>query len=103
MVAAPWKPAEDLLDERGYVRPEFVWSALDCPGCYAALGGLPIMVLLGQLTLRQRAPVPGNQELVVYAWPAGSEGRKHYGGTALASGEGEIYAEALTTWIALKD
>ncbi len=102
VVAAPWQPAPDLLDETGAVRPEFVWSALDCPGSYAALAGLPIMVLLGELTLEQHAPVPGDRELVVYAWPLGSEGRKHYGGTALATGEGEVLARALTTWIALK-
>ncbi len=42
------------------------------------------------------------QELVVYAWPLGGEGRKFYAGTAVATGEGDVLAHARTTWIAVK-
>ena len=102
MVASPWTPAPDLWDESDMVRAEFVWAALDCPGSFAAVPGLEKTVLLGELTLERHAPVPGGQELVVYAWPVGQEGRKFYGGTAVASADGRVLASALTTWIALR-
>ena len=101
MMACPWTPAADLTDETGSVRPEFVWAALDCPGSHAAIPGLEIPALLGELTLEQHAPVPGDRDLVVYAWPVGRDGRKYYGGTAVATADGRVLANALTTWIAL--
>jgi hypothetical protein len=102
LVACPWNPATELADETGVVRPEFVWAALDCPGSFAAVPGLEPMVLLGELTLEQYAPVIAGAELVVYAWPLGQDGRKYYGGTAVATADGRVLANALTTWIALK-
>ena len=101
LFACSWRPAPDLLDESGQVRSEFVWSALDCPGCFGALGDAKIMVLLGELLLEQYAPVPGDEDLIVYAWPEGSNGRKHYGGAAIANQAGEVLACSLTTWIAI--
>src|ERR671919_465244 len=32
LAASPWTPSDDwLAEEDGSVRPEFVWSVLDCP------------------------------------------------------------------------
>jgi acyl-coenzyme A thioesterase PaaI-like protein len=101
IVACSWRPAAEFLDASGSVRPGFVWAALDCPGGFAALGNLDTPLLLGELTLARYAPVPGDEELVVFAWPEGREGRKHYGGTAVATADGRVLACALTTWIAL--
>ena len=33
--AAPWTPDLSLADESGNVKPEFLWSALDCTGAFA--------------------------------------------------------------------
>lgn len=101
LYACPWSPAEDLLDESGHVLPVFVWSALDCPSGFGAFGDQERPFLLGELSLQQYAPVPGDEELVVYAWPMGSERRKFYGGAAVATGTGEVLAAARATWIAI--
>ncbi len=99
LLACPWRPAADLLDESGNVRPEIVWSALDCPGFYAATGDTLVPVLLGELTAELRAPVPGDKPLVVFCWPLGREGRKLCGGVAIANQDGEVLACSRSIWI----
>ncbi len=101
LYACPWQPSLDLLNAAGQVKPEFIWSALDCPSGFGAFGDHQRPMLLGELTLAQFAPVPGEQELVVYAWPLGSERRKFYGGAAVATTGGEVLAAARATWIAV--
>jgi hypothetical protein len=102
LLACTWQPAADLLDDEGNVRPEIVWAALDCPGFYAAAGEALVPVLLGELTAELRASVSGDKPLVVFSWPLGGEGRKLYGGTAIANQDGKILAYSRSTWIALK-
>ena len=99
--ACLWQPAADLLDAEGNIRPEILWSALDCPGYFAAMGGMMRPALLGELTSELHATVSGAGPLVVYAWPIGEDGRKFYAGTAVAS-DGKVVASATSTWIALK-
>jgi len=92
-VAAVWVPREETAHE------EFVWGALDCPGAYAtgALGRGA--VVLGRLAARvDRVPRPG-EHCVVVGWSLGSDGRKHYAGTALWAGD-ELLGRARATWIA---
>lgn len=100
--ACTWLPQEDFLDAQGNVASLFVWSALDCPGGYGAFGNRKVPMLLGELALSLREPVPGDAELVVYAWSRGCEGRKYYGGAAIASADGEVLAASRSTWIELK-
>ncbi|MCU0975067.1 MAG: hotdog fold thioesterase [Steroidobacteraceae bacterium] len=101
MVAAPWTPDESLADGAGRVRPEFLWSALDCPGFFAApLGGA--LALLGELAVRIERPLPAGGPCVVVGWPVASEGRKHRTGTAVFGPGGELVACAEATWVALK-
>jgi hypothetical protein len=99
--ACLWRPAEDLLDAQGNIRPEILWSALDCPGYFAAMGGQLRPSVLGELTGELRSVVAGAGPLIVYAWPLGGEGRKFHAGTAIASGD-EVVASARSTWITLK-
>jgi hypothetical protein len=40
------------------------------------------------------------ERCVVIGWSLGDEGRKHYAGTALFTGDGELLARAKSTWIA---
>ncbi len=70
-------PLPDLLDASGQVRPEIVWSALDCPGYFGAMGATPRLAVLGELEGHLMADVPGDATLVVYAWPLGRDGRKY--------------------------
>jgi hypothetical protein len=101
LLAAPWQPAPDLLDADGAVRGEFVWAALDCPGCFAAIGENERTAVLGELHAERLAPVPGDAPLVAYAWPLGQDGRKLFAGTALATAQGAVLARARAVWIAL--
>jgi hypothetical protein len=100
--ACVWRPATDLLDESGLIRPEILWSALDCPGYFAALGSTLRPAVLGELAGELRAAVGGDQPLVVYAWPLGEDGRKYFAGAAIATVGGEVVACSRSTWIALR-
>ena len=102
LLACPWRPGSDLLDGAGFVRPEIVWSALDCPGYFACLGERPEPAVLGELHAERLAAVPGDRDLVVYAWPLAREGRKCYAGSAIAEPGGEVLARAHSTWILLR-
>ncbi len=102
LLACPWTPSPDTLDDAGNVRPEVVWSALDCPGYFAAAGEDLPLTLLGELTGEIRAAVPGDRPLIVYSWPLGREGRKSWGATAVANQEGEVLAVSHSLWITLK-
>lgn len=102
LLASSWRPDRGLLDEEGEVRPEIVWSALDCPGYFACMGKQPRPAVLGELQLKILETVPGNEPLVVFAWPLGQEGRKLFAGTALATANGKVLACARSIWILLK-
>ena len=98
-LASPWNPSADLLDEQGYVLPEIVWSALDCPGYFACMGKNVRPALLGELHASLLEPAPGGEPLLVCAWPLGEDGRKLFAGTAVANAGGKILAMARSTWI----
>ena len=101
-VAAPWVPDGTLADERGFVRPEFLWAALDCPGYFATpMAGR--LALLGELAACVERPLRVGEPCVVVGWEKSSEGRKHQAGTALIGPEGDVVARALATWIAPKE
>ncbi len=102
LLACPWQPSVDTLDKAGNVRPEIVWSALDCPGYFAAAGEDLEVTLLGELVGEIFADVPGDRPLVVYSWPMGKDGRKAWGATAIANQEGEVLAVSRSLWITLK-
>ena len=54
VVASTWTPPSWTAGEDGRVRPEFVWSVLDCPtffGAYIDVEELPIS-FLGRITAR---------------------------------------------------
>ncbi len=98
MVAAPWTPTPDLAGDDGLVRDEFLWAALDCPG---AFGVNVEPILLGRIAARIVArPAPGDQ-VIAAGWAMGSDGRKHFAGTALFAADGGLLAHAEATWIQL--
>ncbi|MGY3617972.1 hypothetical protein ACVJGD_004168 [Bradyrhizobium sp. USDA 10063] len=103
--AASWVPHGSLCGEDGYVAPEFVWAALDCPTGYCSVGARHLglngdeTALLGRMAARiDRRPRPGDR-CVVVAWPTGREGRKLFAESALLSSEQDVLAIARTTWL----
>jgi hypothetical protein len=100
LYAAPWLPDDSLLDPAGCVRPEFIWSALDCPSGLVTNTFAPEgRILLGRLTARLLAPARGGEEYVITAWPVSREGRKMATGSALYSQNGDLLAVARALWI----
>lgn len=99
MVAAPWTPAPEYGDAQGDVRPEFIWTALDCPGAYALWELTETKPgLLGRLIGRIERPLRCGEPCVVAAWPVGNDGRKLYAGAALFNAQGQIVGRTLATW-----
>ena len=99
-VAAMWIPDDSLADERGRVKPEFAWAALDCPGYFAredAAGA----ALLGRIGAVLHRDFPAGEPVIVTGWPLAREGRKHRVGTALHDASGGLLAAAVATWISI--
>lgn len=100
MVAAPWIPDRSLVADGGMVDRVFVWSALDCPGAFAALP-LPEgkTIVLGELCASIRGDVRPGERYVAAGWPLGRDGRKRIVGTAIYTERGTVVALARATWI----
>jgi acyl-coenzyme A thioesterase PaaI-like protein len=99
-VAATWTPEDTFADDEGFVRPEFIWAALDCPGYFAAAADAG-MALLGRMSAVLHRKVRVGEPLIITGWPIGSEGRKNRVGTALHDADGNLVAAATATWITL--
>lgn len=99
-LAATWTPDASLAGDRGIVRPEFVWAALDCPTAYASSSALGMRtILLGRQAVRiLRLPAAG-ERCVVAAREIAEEGRKYFAQAALFDEGGETLAECRATWI----
>jgi len=101
-VAAPWVPDGSLADGSGRVRLRYVAAALDCPGAWALVSTYgPVLMVLGRLTIDERAPVTPGRPHVVEGWTLGRDGRKYHCGTAIRDADGAVLALAQATWIAL--
>ena len=104
LVATPWTPTDDWLGRSGLVRPEFVWSVLDCPASFAPLvDDAGFVGMLGRLTVEIRDPPPMDEPHVITAWPIDVDGRKHRTGAALLSADGEARAVAEAVLIELDE
>jgi len=103
IVAAPWLPPESLATDPGddRIAPQFHWAALDCPGYFAVSAGRRPM-LLGEMQAHVDRPVHVGEPCTVIGWKLGGEGRRHYAGTALFDGDGELCARARATWIEVR-
>jgi hypothetical protein len=101
VVAAPWVPHESVADDEGFVRPEVLWGALDCPSWFAHAAfepweGRPLLGrLAAEILVRPRA----GDRLVSVAWPSSRDGRKIYSGAALFTDDGTLVARSRATWL----
>lgn len=98
MVAATWIPGEALRDATGYVAPEYIWAALDCPGAYAFPEPENGAILLGELAVSIKETVSAGEKCVLIGWEISRQGRKHYTGTALFGESGSCRAVGYATW-----
>lgn len=95
LVASTWTPPEWTADDRGEVRPEIVWSVLDCPTYFAAhLEDELSLSFLVRFAVRLDGPVVAGREHVVVAWPIEAEGRKRRAGSAVLDADGAVLAVA---------
>lgn len=110
-VAGTWTPDASLDDGKGLVAPEFLWSAIDCPGSWSVIGRddpdapagfVSPGALLGRLTGRIDRPLRVGEACTAMGWFLGAEGRKYHVGTAIHTFGGELVAASKGTWIALK-
>jgi hypothetical protein len=100
LVAAPWVPDDTLADPDGrFVRPEFLWAALDCPGYYASVHGRRRPMVLGRMAAQIEGQIRPGERCVVIGWPISRDGRKDYAGTALFSESGQRLGRARAMWI----
>lgn len=102
-VVAPWVPDATLGDDAGQVRPVFLWSALDCPGYWAAVEGEAMRpAVLGRMAAKLIGGVHIGERCVVAGWRIAQDGRKHTVGTALYGEDGALRAVARAVWIELR-
>jgi len=100
-VATPWVPYDNLGDEFGSVRTEFIWSALDCPGVWAIQDSTQFY-LLGRMAARVVRPIKVNSQYIIMGWVLKTEGRKTITGTVIYDADGKVGAFAKATWISVK-
>ena len=97
-VACPWIPDASLGDGGAYVRSEFIWSALDCPGAFSFEIPDKTAVLLGEMAASLRGSVPVGERYIVLGWELARDERRHFTGTAIFTESGECRACARATW-----
>jgi hypothetical protein len=104
LVAAVWYPGGDAMADR-FIRPEFAWAALDCPGGWAAIrfGGVDRPAVLGRMAARLLPPITAQPAHIVVGWLEGGSGRKLTAGSALYTRDGVLQGFSRQTWITLTD
>ena len=97
-----WLPEAEFGDSAGFLRPEFLWAALDCPTGFAA--GFPTTgtLVTGRLAVEQLKRVHTGTGCVLMSWPLTVEGRKHFSAACLYQKE-ELCAVAKATWIRIEN
>ena len=97
-VAAPWIPLPNFGNQEGYIKSEFIWAVLDCPGAWA-IQDETNYYLLGRMAAKELKPVKIGKKYIVLGWVIGQEGRKIWTGTAIYDESGNLHSKAKGTWI----
>ena len=98
IVAAPWIPNASLADDSGFIKREFLWSVLDCPGGYAFLSNDIPAIVLGRLVADVKGKIKPGENCVVIGWRISTDGRKYFSGSALFSETSGLCGMAKATW-----
>jgi hypothetical protein len=103
LYGACWTPGEQDGDTDGWVRPELVWAALDCPTSapVANFGAGPPMVL-ASLAARIGCPVRVGEPHTILSWGLAVDGRKRRAAAALYDSEGILTCASRALWIELR-
>ena len=102
--AATWTPSAALAGADGFVSPECVWAALDCPtSAPVANFGQGPPVVLARLTARLGCGVRAGERHSVLSWPLRLDGRKRHSACALFDDEGRLICASQALWIELRD
>jgi len=105
-VAATWRCDERLADREGFIRPEFICAALDCPGHWACAedddeGGEETVSVLARFHCETERAVPAGGEAIILAWPL-AHGRRHSdAAAALFDDRGHLIGRARTVWVSV--
>ncbi|WP_036500956.1 MULTISPECIES: hypothetical protein [Nocardia] len=101
LVAAAWIPDAELAGPGGHLTTENIWSAVDCPGGWAAieLSGMSPGGVTAALTTRRIGPVRAGEKYLVWSWPIATSGRKHTVGVAISTPKGDLRVLAEALWI----
>ena len=91
-------------DGDGFVRPELVWAALDCPTSapVANFGEGPACVL-ASLTARLGCPVAVGEPHTILSWDLEVDGRKRRSAAALYDAGGMLVCASRALWIELRE
>jgi hypothetical protein len=92
VVASPWTPPAWAAERDGTVRPEFVWSALDCPGYFALHGEDLAVAYLVRQQVEIIEPPRAGVEYIVAGRPLERSGRKGLSATAIVDLDGKVLA-----------
>ena len=98
--ACVWTPDVSLADEAGRVAPQFLWSALDCPGGWTSdLDARPLV--LGRMTATTDRQVEVGSAYVIVAQLLGEDGRKTFTASTAYDTAGQVVGRAEQVWIAI--
>lgn len=100
--ASTWIPDASLIGGDGFVKPEFLWAATDCPGAWATGSRQKSPSLLGRFGARFTRKVKAGERCIVIGWPIGHDGRKHHAGTALFTADGALIGAGRQTWVEIQ-
>ena len=101
IVAAAWRPTDNLCNSAGNIDNIYVWSALDCPGAYAikAVEADAGLQLLGTCSGSIKTPLNPNEDYIISSWKISpNNGRKRFMGVAIHNTTGELMACAEQIW-----
>jgi hypothetical protein len=102
LVAAPWTPPGWSAAD-GIVLPEFVWSALDCPGYFAVFGIEGELAFLARQQSELLRPIHAGVEYVAVGRPLGRDRRKGFAATAILDPDGTVLAHSEQLLIAPRE
>ena len=104
LFGACWTPRESDGDGGGWVRPELVWAALDCPtSAPVANFGEGPPVVLASLAARLGCPVRVGEPHTILSWRIDVDGRKRRAAAALYDSHGVFICASHALWIQLQE